>query len=345
MNSYELQLPGFFNPTKIRSDLYSERLTFAAVMAEAERWRREQKLDPAGKSQARITAVGIDYQNTFVHADQELKVPSADTDCVRYAEFLLRNARVLTNLVWTLDSHKVWHIFSQCFWINSSGEHPGPFTAIFADNIRAGEWKVNPAAAHAIMGDGKYLEWLTSYAIHYCETLSRKGLPPLVIWPDHAQIGTPGHSLDPVLQVASRSLALARRIEPDIQVKGVEALSEMYSPFGHEVTIAHDGQTAVGYESTDTIRTILASDAAIFTGEAASHCVLRAMQDVLRVVKADDPSLAEKIYFLEDCTSPVPTFEDAARDAIATYKAAGVNVVKSSTPIHQWPGVISKLVG
>jgi nicotinamidase-related amidase len=344
MSTYELQLPDFFDPASIRANLFSDRLTLGAVQTAAEAWRKVEKIDPAGKTRSKITSVGIDYQNTFVHAEQELMVPNAAGDCERYGSFLLRNARVITDLVWTLDSHKKWHIFSTCFWLDSSGNHPNPFTAILPDEIRAGKWKVNPAAAWAILGDGNMLPWLTDYAIHYGETLAKKGLPPLVIWPDHAQLGTPGHALDPVLKVASDSIGIARRVEADFQVKGLEALSEMYSPFGHEVTVAHDG-TEVGSESTETIRTILESDAAIFTGEASSHCVLRAMMDVLRVVKVDDPSLAAKIYFLEDCTSPVPTFETAASDAIATYKAAGINVVKSTTPIHEWPGVIASLVG
>jgi nicotinamidase-related amidase len=57
---------------------------------------------------------------------------------------------------------------------------------------------------------------------------------------------------------------------------------------------------------------------------------------------------AERIYLLEDCTSPVvvPGAVDYTADANAAverFAAAGINVVRSTEPMETWPGVFSQL--
>jgi nicotinamidase-related amidase len=43
----------------------------------------------------------------------------------------------------------------------------------------------------------------------------------------------------------------------------------------------------------------------IIAGQAKSHCVAWTIDDLLTEIQSQDPSLAQKVYLLEDCSSPV----------------------------------------
>ena len=82
----------------------------------------------------------------------------------------------------------------------------------------------------------------------------------------------------------------------------------------------------------------------ILAGQAKSHCVAWTIADLLTEVRARDPKLVEKVYLLEDCTSPVVVpglvdFTDEANAAFQRFADAGMHVVRSTDPIHTWPGV------
>jgi len=64
----------------------------------------------------------------------------------------------------------------------------------------------------------------------------------------------------------------------------------------------------------------------------------------LSEITAKDPTLAKKVYLLEDCTSPVVVpnivdFTDQADAAFKRFSDAGMHIVRSSDPIESWPGV------
>jgi len=68
------------------------------------------------------------------------------------------------------------------------------------------------------------------------------------------------------------------------------------------------------------------------------------IDDLLTEVKARNPKLVEKVYLLEDCTSPVVVpgvvdFTDQAEAAFQRFADAGMHVVRSTDPIDKWPGV------
>jgi nicotinamidase-related amidase len=82
----------------------------------------------------------------------------------------------------------------------------------------------------------------------------------------------------------------------------------------------------------------------IVAGQAKSHCVAWTIADLLAECQAYDPSLKEKIYLLEDCTSPVvvPGAIDYTEQADAAYRRfaeAGMHLVRSTDPIADWPGI------
>ena len=66
---------------------------------------------------------------------------------------------------------------------------------------------------------------------------------------------------------------------------------------------------------------------------------------MLGKIAKQDPSLAQKCYIMRDCTAAVvvpqgPDFTDEAEAAFKEFEAAGMNLVKSTTPIQDWPGSI-----
>jgi nicotinamidase-related amidase len=85
-------------------------------------------------------------------------------------------------------------------------------------------------------------------------------------------------------------------------------------------------------------------DAVIIAGQAKSHCVAWTIDDLLTEAKARSPKLVEKVYLLEDCTSPVVIpgvvdFTDQADAAFQRFADAGMHVVRSTDPIDTWPGL------
>jgi nicotinamidase-related amidase len=93
--------------------------------------------------------------------------------------------------------------------------------------------------------------------------------------------------------------------------------------------------------NTQLIAKLLDFDAVVVAGQAKSHCVAWTIDDLI-----DDDELrerlAERVYLLEDCTSPVVVpgvvdYTDEADAAFERYRAAGMHVVRSTDPIDNWP--------
>jgi len=58
-----------------------------------------------------------------------------------------------------------------------------------------------------------------------------------------------------------------------------------------------------------------------------------------------DKKLAEKVYLLENCSSPVVIpgvidYTEQANAAFQRFGDAGMHVVRSTDPISTWPGII-----
>ena len=88
---------------------------------------------------------------------------------------------------------------------------------------------------------------------------------------------------------------------------------------------------------------LLSYDAVIIAGQAKSHCVAWTIDDLLAGA-AGERRLAEKVYLLEDCSSPVVVpgvvdYTDEADRAFERFAEAGMHVVHSTYPIAKWPGM------
>ena len=92
---------------------------------------------------------------------------------------------------------------------------------------------------------------------------------------------------------------------------------------------------------------LLAFDALLVAGQAKSHCVAWTVADLLDEGARRDPSLVDRVYLLDDCSSPVVVpgvadFSQAAEAAYERFADAGVHRVISSDPVSSWPGPIGR---
>ncbi|MGG6294870.1 isochorismatase [Leptolyngbya sp. AN02str] len=316
---------------------YEERAIAAAA------WANEYGIAPASQDDVNICLLAIDVQNTFCIPSYELFVGGrsgmgAVEDNVRLCEFIYRNLARLTELVVTMDTHTAAQVFHAIAWVNEAGEHPPAMTMITRDDVERGVWRANPALGSRIFGGDA--EQLQAYARHYVQQLESEGKFPLTIWPYHSMLGGVGHALVSAFEEACFFHAIARQQQTRFELKGSNPLTENYSVLKPEVMMDHH-QRAIAHKNTGLIDTLLDFDAVVIAGQAKSHCVAWTVDDLLREIKARNPKLAQKVYLLEDCASPVvvPGVVDFTNQADAAYErftTAGMHVVKSTEPMESW---------
>jgi nicotinamidase-related amidase len=339
----QLPIPAHFEPARV-GEVW--QVPYQVRADEAAAWAREHELRPAADDTARVCLVLVDCQNTFCIPGFELFVAGksgrgAVEDNLRLCEFIYRNLGVITQIAPTMDTHTAMQIFHPVFWVNEKGEHPaGGATIIGPEDVERGIWQVNPAVA-AAAAEGDY-EYLQRHALNYAHTLTEGGKYPLLVWPYHAMLGGIGHALVSAVEEALFFHGIARLSQPRFEVKGGNPLTEHYSVLHPEVMVGPDGET-IAEKNAPFIRTLLEVDAVVIAGQAKSHCVAWTVHDLLAEVRAEDPALVEKVYLLEDCTSPVviPSvvdFSEQADEAFRQFAEAGMHVVRSSEPIETWPG-------
>ena len=336
--STELPVPEHFDSAKV-GEIW--RVPYQQRAAEARDWTSRHGLPPATQDRMRIALLLVDVQNTFCLPESELPVAGAVDDNVRLCEFIYRNLRTITAIHVTLDTHTAMQIFHPVFWVSEAGEHPEPATVISLEDVEAGRWKVNSAVAESVC-DGD-IAGLQAHVLHYARRLSEGGRYPLIIWPYHAMLGGVGHALVASVEEACFFHNVARNSQTGFEIKGGNPLTENYSVLRPEVLDGPDG-TLIAQKNTRFLETLLEFDVVIITGQAKSHCVTWTVNDLLNEIDARDPAIADKVYLLEDCTSPViipeiVDFTEQANGAFRRFAGAGMHVVRSTDPIGRWPGI------
>ncbi len=339
----QLPIPPFFDPHQVGAIW---RVPYQERAAQAADWAKLHGLQPAAKDRLRICLTIIDAQNTFCLPDGELFVAGrsgtgAIDDNQRLCQFIYRHLGSLTEIAPTLDTHTAMQIFHPVFWVNDAGEHPAPMTNITAAQVQKGVWKVNPAIAYSL-GNSNYM-LLQKHAQHYAEQLDSRGKYPLTIWPYHSMLGGLGHALVAAVEEACFFHAIARRSQTRFEIKGGNPLTENYSVLSPEVLAGPEGRP-IAQKNTRFIQKLLDFDAVIIAGQAKSHCVAWTIADLLGEIQAQDPQLAQKVYLLEDCTSPVVVpkvvdFTDQADAAFQRFADAGMHLVQSTEDLASWPGL------
>jgi nicotinamidase-related amidase len=338
----ELPLPAHFEAEKV-AEVW--KVPYEERAGQARAWAGQHNLRPAAEDRFKIALIAVDVQNTFCIPGFELYVggrsgTGAVDDNRRLVEFVYRNLGSITEIAPTMDTHQAMQIFHAPFLIDDQGRHPQPYTLVTAEDVRQGRWKFNPAIAEGLGIDPEYGQ---RHLEHYTAELEKRQKYDLTVWPYHAMLGGVSHALVSSFEEALFFHSLARYSRPDFEVKGYHPLTEHYSAIGPEVVTGPDGQQLAGKSEKffDKLRDF---DALIIAGQAKSHCVAWTIEDLLEDCRANDPSLARKVYLLEDCTSPVVVpgaidYTEAADAAFLRFAEAGMNLVRSTEPIASWPGM------
>jgi nicotinamidase-related amidase len=336
----QLPIPDFFNPK--RADQVW-RVPYEQRATQALDWARQHGLGPVTADEKRVWLLLVDTQNTFCLPDFELFVTgrtgrAAVDDTVRLCQFIYRNLGILTQVTATLDTHMSIQIFHAIFLVDAAGAHPAPYSQVSAEDVRSGKWRFNPALAGPLDISPEYGQEML---LHYVTQLETSGKYALTIWPYHAMLGGVGHALVSSVEEALFFHSIARTAQVRFEVKGDHPFTENYSAIGPEVQTGPMGE-ALSQRNTKFVDTLQDMDALIVAGQAKSHCVAWTVADLLEDVRSLDPALAQKIYLLEDCSSPVVVpgadFTEAADKAYADFARAGVHLVKSTDPIETWKG-------
>jgi nicotinamidase-related amidase len=338
----ELPLPPHFNPQKVGEVwkvLYQERAE------EARKWAQQHSIRPAADDRFRVCLVAVDVQNTFCLPQFELYVAGrsgtgAVDDNRRLCEFIYRNLDVITQICPTMDTHQAMQIFHSLYLVNDKGEYPAPFTLISVEDVEKGLWKFNPALCESLHVTEEYGR---RHLLHYTRKLKEGDKYDLTIWPYHGMLGGIGHALVAALEEAAFFHCVARYSQTDFHVKGDRPFTEHYSVLGPEVREGPGGEP-IGHKSEKFFNKLLQFDAVVIAGQAKSHCVAWTIDDLLEDILAQDKRLVEKVYLLEDCTSPVVVpgvmdYTDQADAAFRRFAVAGMHVVRSTDPIANWPGI------
>lgn len=336
-----LPIPSFFDPEAVPAIW---RVPYQKRAAEAGDWRHRHRIPVAAQDTFRVSLLLVDVQNTFCHPDFELYVggrsgTGAVDDNRRLCEFIYRNLNGFTEICPTMDTHQAGQIFHSIFLVNQDGDHPDPYTTISLQDLEQGLWRFNAALAPGL---NLTAEEGQRHIEHYARELQSRGKYELTIWPYHAMLGGIGHALVSAVEEAVFFHGICRLSQPDFQVKGQNPLTENYSVLRPEVTTGPAGKP-VDVKNLKFIRKLLNFDAVIIAGQAKSHCVAWTIEDLLNEIRATGQPLAEKVYLLEDCTTPVVIpdvidYTEQADQAFRKFADAGMHLVPSTVPMHEWPG-------
>jgi nicotinamidase-related amidase len=342
----ELPLPPHYDPDRVGQVW---RVPYEDRAREAAAWAAEPglRLRPAAEDEFRLCLLAVDVQNTFCIPEFELFVAGrsgtgAVDDSRRLCEFVYRNLGEITQIFPSLDTHHAMQVFHAIWLVDEKGNHPPPYTLVSAEDVAGGRWRMNIGVAEALGIDPNYAE---RHLAHYTRALAEGGKYDLTVWPYHAMLGGIGHALVSAVEEAVFFHGVARYSNPEFQVKGENPLTEHYSMLGPEVTKGPDGEL-LGTRNTGLVAKLLTFDAVVVAGQAKSHCLAWTIDDLLADERAGE-RLAERTYLLEDCTSPVVVpgvvdYTDEADAAFERYRAAGMNVVRSTDPLARWPGLAAR---
>ncbi len=337
--SKELPLPPHYQPDSV-DEVW--RVPYQDRAREAREWSEEHAIKPAGDDEQKVALILIDVQNTFCVPDFELFVGGrsgrgAVEDNRRLTAFIYRNLGEITHITATMDTHHPLQIFHALFLVDGEGNHPPANTMISYQDVKAGKWTVNSAALRDLGVDQEYADRFLRY---YTKQLAEKEKYELTIWPYHAMLGGIGHALVSAVEEAVFFHSIARHTQADMKIKGEHLFTEHYSAVGPEVLTGPEGEE-IAHKDEDLLEIVKNHQRMIIAGQAKSHCVAWTVGDLLDQIKAEDSSLADKVYLLEDCTSPVVIpdvvdFTDQADRAFERFSQEGMHIVQTTDPISSW---------
>lgn len=268
-----------------------------------------------GNKPLNVQLLIIDPQNDFMEGGS-LAVDGATADMQRLAALLDRVGGKLADIHVTMDSHHLIDVAHPGMWRDADGNNPAPFTMIGSDDIKNGIWLPRNRGLLQRMAD-------------YAQALEADGKYPLMVWPEHCVIGTPGHNVQPDLMNALAQWERDYTGVVNYVTKGVNIFTEHYGALMAEVPDADDASTGL---NIGLIEVLQEADIVAVAGEASSHCVKATVEQVADNIGDDHIA---KFHLLEDCMSPVaqvgdgPDFPAIAEQFKADMANRGMTVTNS----------------
>jgi nicotinamidase-related amidase len=139
---------------------------------------------------------------------------------------------------------------------------------------------------------------------------------PLVVWPEHCRVGTPGWNVHPDLMQALDVWEETEFAKVDYIIKGTNAFTEMYSAIRADVIDESDPST---HPNMNLIYELQEYDCIVVAGEALSHCVANTVRDL--VACGIDP---KKVVLLTDAMSNVTGFDGLGEAFLEEMKGQGM---------------------
>jgi len=285
----------------------------------------------------KIDLMIIDPQNSFCKVvppedqqklhDGELCVPGAWDSICRVGNMVERLGKKLNAIRVTLDSHHPFHIAHPTWFKDNSGNPPPYFTIMK-------NWNGAIAGSHApdYSNSVEYsctIPAMTKWTLDYLKALEDGKRYPHCVWPNHCEIGTPGHNVIAPLYDALRSWAISTQSTIDFVTKGSNVKTEHFSAVRSEVFDPDDLTTQL---NTDFITSFMEADEILLSGEALSHCLANTVRDIANEFTVgslgDNDEFIRKCVLLTDASDNVPYFEKLGEDFVKEMVSRGM---KTST--------------
>lgn len=226
-----------------------------------------------------------------------LPVAGANADMNRLRLMLDRVGRKLDDVHVTLDSHHVIDVAHPGMWQNGDGKMPGPFTIISVGDIETGVWRPRNEHAKPPQLGG---QTLGQYMLSYVRALEAGKKFPLMVWPEHCLIGTPGHNVQANFAEGLRKWQRDNFATVNFVTKGTNPYTEHFGALMAEVPMASDPSTGL---NTALLQVLAQADMVPIAGQALSHCVRNTVTQIADNIGEDH---IKKFVILTDCSSPVP---------------------------------------
>ena len=260
----------------------------------------------------------IDPQKDFMDdPGSSLPVPGANADMQRAAALIGRIGPKLADIHVTLDSHRVIDVAHPGMWRGEDGKSPNPFTIITPDDVANGVWLPRAPGLRARM-------------LAYAKALAAGGQYPLMVWPEHCKIGTPGHNVQADLLAALEAWERKEFANVHYVTKGSNPFTEHYGALMAEVPDPDDPSTQLNSEVLGMLQD---ADIVGVMGEALSHCVKSTVDQIARHIGDEH---IKKFHIITDCTNPVPQvangpdFPTIASSWLTEMKRQGMTLVSST---------------
>lgn len=230
-----------------------------------------------------ITLLVVDAQKDFCTPNGSLYVQGANNDMNRLASFIKTHKSSISWIVSSLDTHHYYQIFHSCYWKDSEGNPPRPYTTISLTDVETKKY---------LPVDNTVLEQTKDY-LKRLQITSRY---ELIIWPYHCLVATEGSCLHPAISDAFADYEKTTYRNVDYYLKGEVPESEHYSIFKAEVPIAGKPRTDLNLKLLNKF-----SDKTniVVAGEAFDYCVYSSLIDLLNYVDG------KNITILKDATSAI----------------------------------------